>query len=708
MSKIANNIRISISMDFLKAFAKIPASQQKKVREFVQLFQSNPTLPSINYETIKGAYDDNLRSVRIDKKYRAIIAKPENGNVYILLWVDTHEKAYEWAEKKRIMVNPLTGSLQMMQVDVVEPKQEPSATPRLFDRFTDEQLLLLGIPRPCLPQVREIRSEDEMCKQESKLPPEAYYCLFMLACGEEYEQLLEERTRQTSQQIDPSDFSGALDNEDSKSHFAIVADSLELESLLNAPLEQWRVFLHPLQRRIVEMNASGPVRVTGEAGTGKTVVAMHRANWLARNILQNSQDRILFTTFTKNLAIDIRGNLAKICPVELMKRIDVINLDAWTFDFLRKNNYPVRVIDYEEEKQKRFWDNAMQMASAELGFSSQFYHDEWEQVIQPQRISSLQQYYKAVRGGRGRRLDRVQRMKIWPVFEEYRAQLDEHGYREKEDIYSDVAQYLKEKGTHPYRAVVVDEGQDFSDAAFSMLRSLVPECNNDIFIVGDAHQRIYGRKTILGKCGIRITGRSKRLKVNYRTTAQTYKFAKALLEGLVFDNLDGEIEKTAPCQSLTMGPAPQVSLLKNSDVEKATIVAYINNLIAKEDVAPEAICLTAFSREICKAYENALKQADIATYTIRTDAEMDIDRKGVRIATMHRVKGIEFDYIILASACKGVIPPKYLLEAVDTSVEEKILIQKMRSLLYVAITRARKAVLITGYGELSELLKTGE
>lgn len=565
-----HTISVSISMDFLKAYARIPASQQRRVREFAQLFQANPTSPGIHYEPIRGAADPNLKSARIDKDYRAIIASPETGNVYILLWVDKHEDAYRWAERKRLLVNPHTGSLQLMQVEDAPTQATPrAAAPEadeaaatapdtrpvaaLFDHLSDEQLLTLGIPEPCLPQVRAIRSEDDLCNQEDKLPQDAYQALFMLACGQDYRELLDELDRHTrpATPIDTANFQVALAQDDSQAHFASIEDAMTLEAMLNAPLEQWRTFLHPQQRKLVSQDASGPVRVTGEAGTGKTVVAMHRALWLAQHVLQYDHDRILFTTFTKNLALDIRSNLAKICPVELLRRIDVINLDAWTFNFLRKNSYPVRLIDFDEARKHDFWKKALHCVPTDSSLPQTFYQDEWEQVIQPQRITSLQQYYRASRAGRGRRLDRVQRMKVWPVLEEYRAQLDEHGFREREDMFADVTAILRQKGLPPYRAILVDEAQDFSEAAFAMLRAMAPETRNDLFIVGDAHQRIYGHKASLAKSGIRVTGRSRRLKTNYRTTRQTYRFAKAILAGLDFDNLDGEPEKDEPCHSLT-------------------------------------------------------------------------------------------------------------------------------------------------------------
>ncbi|MGN0879030.1 MAG: UvrD-helicase domain-containing protein [Oligosphaeraceae bacterium] len=710
-------ISVSISMDFLKAYARIPASQQRRVREFAQLFQANPTSPGIHYESIRGAADPNLKSARIDKDYRAVIASPQAGNVYILLWVDKHEDAYRWAERKRLLVNPHTGSLQLMQVDDLQPPPTPAALPdqpppttpaALFDHLSDEQLLTLGIPAPCLPQVRAIRSEDDLCNQEDKLPQDAYQALFMLACGQDYQELLDELDRhpQPTAPIDTANFQVALAQDDSQAHFASIEDAMTLEAMLNAPLEQWRTFLHPQQRKLVSQDASGPVRVTGEAGTGKTVVAMHRALWLAQHVLQNDHDRILFTTFTKNLALDIRSNLAKICPVELLRRIDVIHLDAWTFNFLRKNNYPVRLIDFDDHRRNELWENAIHLAPTDSSLPRKFYQDEWEQVVQPQRITSLQQYYRASRAGRGRRLDRVQRMKVWPILEEYRAQLDEHGFREREDMFADVTAILRQKGLHPYRAILVDEAQDFSEAAFAMLRAMAPETRNDLFIVGDAHQRIYGRKASLAKAGIRVTGRSRRLKTNYRTTRQTYHFAKAILAGLDFDNLDGAPEKDEPCHSLTSGPKPQLLIAPDEDGELTAIVAHLRALIDTHHAAPESICLTAYSHELCDHYADALAQHGFQTCIIQTDAEMDTAAPGIRIATMHRVKGIEFDHILIASACRDQLPPPHLLQGCDTPLDQERLRKQLRSLLYVAVTRARKTVLITGHGAPSELLPT--
>jgi len=702
MNHTSQNI-ISISADFLKAFADIPQAQQKKVREFVQQFQNNPEMPGgRHYEQIQKIRDSNLRSIRIDQIYRAIIAKP-SGNIFILLWVDKHEEAYQWAERKKLKIHPCTGGLQLIQIQhqnkVIHVSKERNG---LFDKFSEQQLLSLGVPEELVQETRGIQTEDDLVDKEPMFPLEAYNSLFMLACGERYEDVLSEYSHTNQQNIDISDFEKALKNDDTQSRFKIIENGVELETLLNSPLDQWRVFLHPLQRKIVETNASGPMRVLGCAGTGKTVVAMHRAKFLSEKVFTNKDDRILFTTFTKNLAADIFCGLQQICSPDLLKRIEVINLDAWTHHYMEKMNYHFNIIDYDPKHQDELWEQALVLKPNDLQLSDQFYRDEWEQVIQAQNIVSMEGYLRASRVGRGRRINLLERKKLWPVWEEYRALLNEGNFCEIQDLYRDAAVLLS-KMSHPqYRSVIVDEAQDFSNQAYQLIRAILPEGRNDIFIVGDAHQRIYGRQASLGKNGIKITGRSKKLKVNYRTTAQTYHFASSVLTGLDFDDLDGQEDILGKCQSVTTGPKPSVFVFHSIEEEQQKILSLINNLHSS-NVSFGSICLTCRSNDLLEKYMCFLEKQNIPCHKISSSSSLDA-RDRLQIATMHRVKGIEFDYMIIASACDKIIPPNHILDAQENNVDRQNVFQRERSLLYVALTRARKEVFLTGYGKLSGII----
>ena len=411
---------VAISNDFLKSFSGIPKKQQSKVREFFEKFRVNPASPSIHYEKIQKAKDENIRSVRIDQDYRGIILKPQSGNVYMLLWVDHHDKAYAWAENRMFSINAETGGLQVINVeDQMLPEKMPETKDvdkRLFDAYTDAELQRLGVPEILVPLVRQLRQKDDLDAIENQLPQEAYEALFFLSEGFTMDDILKDMTKeQVPENVDTTDFVTALSNPDSKRRFHVVEGALELAEILNSPLELWRIFLHPSQRSIVEKDYNGAVRVLGGAGTGKTVVAMHRARWLAEKVFTKENDRILFTTFTKNLAADIKENLRKLCPAEVMKRVDIINIDAWVIQFLKKHGY-TRTLVFSDSTGE-FWQNAINMAPSELDIDESFYLQEWSQVIQAQGITTLDEYMKASRVGRQKKLTRPMKQKIWPVFE---------------------------------------------------------------------------------------------------------------------------------------------------------------------------------------------------------------------------------------------------------------------------------------------------
>lgn len=702
---------IAISSDFLLAFSNVQKGQQKQVREFIEKFREQPNAPGINYERIESAGGQGLYSVRINQSYRAVVFHPPGSDVYVLTWVDKHEEAYRWAERKRFQVNPVTGALQILSAQASEaavsaPALAPAPVKGLFDAIGDRHLLRLGVPEELLPMVRQINSDSELEAAQELLPQEAYEALFMLAAGFSLEEVFQEMgKRDEAVAVDPNDLETALKNEDSQRRFYIVDEAQDLAELLNAPLEQWRVFLHPSQRRLVTMHAGGPVRVLGGAGTGKTVVAMHRARFLAEEVFNRKEDRILFTTFTRNLATDIQENLRKICSVEALSRIDVVNLDAWVTNFLRSQGYRPQVVFDEDENEA--WNHALSLAPPELGLSPDFYRSEWEQVVQAQNVTELDEYLRIPRIGRGTRLSRDAKKKIWPVFQEYRARLNEQGKKEYIDLIRDARGLIETKRLSlPYRAVVVDEAQDMSAEAFRLIRAIVPEGPNDIFVVGDAHQRIYRHRASLGQCGINIKGRGKKLRVNYRTTEEIRRFAVSLLEGRPIDDLDDGFDQQKGYMSLTHGRPPLVRVFAGFADEVTFLKEHIDELL-KEGTPLESICLVARTKRILEHYALQLNELGITTYEIKRNAPEQRDRPGLRIATMHRVKGLEFDHVIVVSANKGVIPLEAAAAHAEDAVARRDAEIRERSLLHVAITRARRGATITAYGMVSPLLGSG-
>jgi len=711
MNQATGTIQVAISDEFLEAYSRISRNRQPRVRSFIEKFKSDPKSPGLNYEKIVDARDPNLRSVRVDQQYRAIVLKPPTGNVFMLLWVDNHDDAYRWAKNRTCQIHPDTGALQVVDVVEAEHQQEAGGLQAdvdtgLFREYRDRELVRLGIPQGLLPSVRSIQSEADLETAESWLPEEAAEALLMLAAGFSKEEVYAELVQPVlDEQVDTENFAAALSQADSKRRFVVVDDDQALQEILSSPLEHWRVFLHPSQRKLVQIQANGPVRVLGGAGTGKTVVAMHRAKWLAENVFTASSDRILFTTFTRNLAIDIKENLRKLCPAELMKRIEVTNIDAWVSRFLKQHGYEFDIA--YGERLEAAWENAINVADASLGLTDQFYQEEWDEVIQAKGIEEVGDYVRADRTGRVERLPRQRRAKVWPVFEEYRSQLNSRNLREFADATRDARLLLESLGdTLPYRAVIVDEAQDMSAEVFRLIRQMIPVADapkpHDIFIVGDPHQRIYGKRVVLSHCSIDIRGRGRKLRINYRTTEETRKWAIGVLRGLSFDDLDGGEDSQKGYRSLMHGPKPTIWEFASYQDEVQAITTRLNALLDKGAVA-EDICLVCRTNSLVKQYEGALMSAGHEVYCVRRNASEDRKHEGIRLATMHRVKGLEFDHVIVAGVNDGVVPHTKAVYG-NAPLKSKRREELERSLLYVAVTRARKSALITCSGKPSSLI----
>ena len=697
---------IAMSADFLSAFARLPRPQQRNVRTLITKFNANPTSTGLNYERIHGARDPGMRSLRIDGGYRAIVLKPATGNVHLLLWADKHDEAYAWAERHECRINPETGALQVYEPQSAAPEAAAPPTaqesPRAFDGLRDRELIRLGVPAAMLPEVREIRNEHDLDDVQGRLPAEAYEALFLLLAGESYENLVLEREAPAAP-VDTDDFTAALRNLDSRARFAIAHDQMELEAMLNAPLERWRVFLHPSQRRLVERHWSGPVRVLGGAGTGKTVVAMHRARWLARQLVREGEGggRVLFTTFTRNLAVDIAENLRLICTPEEMARIEVTSLDRWVQAFLQGQRYDFR-IQYGREKES--WERALDMKDAGLELPDAFYQDEWRQVVLARGVTTEEEYRRVSRVGRGTRLSRADRVKVWRVFEEYRAQLAERGLKEVDDAYRDTASILDTgDAALNIRSVIVDEAQDMNEQAFRLLRRLTEEGPDDLFLVGDAHQRIYGRaRVVLSRCGIRVVGRSRKLRLNYRTTEETRGWAARLLHGRPIDDLDGGQDDDR-VRSLTHGPDPLIRHFDSREEQADGVVQYLKRLRAQGQQL-RSVCVTAPVGRELDAIEKELGNHDLAVFRLGPDTLDDGTKGGVRLATMHRVKGLEFDRVVIGSVNDGLVPHRKAYTEAGDAAELAKAETKERALLYVAATRAKKELLVLSYGRRSPFL----
>ena len=428
---------------------------------------------------------------------------------------------------------------------------------------------------------------------------------------------------------------------------------------------------------------------------------MHRAKKIASGM--KAGEKLLFTTYTANLADDIRENLKTICTPQELRHIEVINLDAWVLRYLRSEGYGTSII--YDESLEQIWKEAMSRANESLGFSSGFYADEWSKVAAPNDAFTRDLYIKASRIGRGTRLDRKRKMMVWTVFEEYLILLRSRQIRDIDTALYECRKLVESKyPAGKYQSIIVDEGQDFSPNAYKLLRVLVgEEHTNDLFIVGDTHQRIYKNRASLSKCGINVKGRSSYLRINYRTTEEIRKYAFSLLKGIAFDDMDDTYDEGRKCQSLTHGDAPSLKNYSSLTEEADAIISEIHKLL-NDGIDPRSICLVARTHKLLNEYVSRISQNGLRVFEIKRSKADDRGFEGIRVATMHRVKGLEFAYVFIAGVNKGIMPLSSAIDHTDKPSEEESIVAE-KCLLYVALTRAQKKAYVSSFGQPSEIFK---
>ena len=708
-------IKVGVHDSFWDAFMALPKAQQKKTQQLITKFRQSPTSSGLNYERINGLLD-SYRSLRVDQTYRCIVMVPSKGDVYLLLWVDHHDDAYDWARRKRVEVNQTTGTLQTYdripgeesntidaEVRIKPEKQQAKADTsdaRLFN-LDDSRLLGIGVPQSRIQAVTELLTVLDLEKMKSHLPAEAWEALMLFAEGLAWEDVWTDYGPSSDDTVDTDDISAALERDSSKRRFHVVDSDEELQAILSAPLEKWRVYLHPSQRKLVERDWNGPVRVVGGAGTGKTVVAMHRAVWLARQV--KPTERVLFLTYNTNLAADIANSLKGLASAEDLARIEVINIDAWVIRFLKARKYSA-ILKFESQLHE-LWGDVLSRMQQPPGavLPNSFYTEEWERIILPNRIDRREDYLAVSRTGRGVALNRRQRAVIWDVFDDMRGEMSQRGWRTYQDAMLDARDLISEDNTaNDYRHVVVDEAQDMGSEALQLIRGLVLEGVNDLFFVGDGHQRIYRRRAVMGQCGIKIVGRARKLKINYRTTEQIRKFASAMLHGQVIDDLDGGADTSTDYLSLTAGLEPELVECATQEEEISSIVERIKKLADKDENLSN-ICVMLRTIKLRDEYYAALRDAGVETVLLEQRADNQ-KVPGVRLGNMHRVKGLEFRHVFLAAMCNGIVPNRHAVKGSKDKTELRDMELSERALVHVCASRAIESLVVSWHGKRSEYI----
>ena len=697
--------QVSYDTACYKSVRKLPDNVSSKFLDLMYRYGDNPAANGLNLETVEGSKGKSLKSLRLDQSYRAIAFETPTEIVFV--YVNNHDKAYHWAKGRYLKLDKLTNRIRIVK-EIEQVREEvKSSDPRLglFAAFKDKKLLSLGVAEEAIAIARTFETDEELEASEAHFDPLSLDILYALAAGyseEEVYAIAGSTVDDTENTCDKS-FEELIITEESRQTIFTPKSNEELRRFFDGELEGWRVWLHPKQKKLVNRHWNGPVCVLGGAGTGKTVVAMHRAKWLAQNIPATTKQRILFTTFSAVLASDIQYNLGQICTAEELARIEVKHINQWVTDYLKNSAYRFTIIEANHnELYNTMWSQALRLKDSTLELPDSFYREEWDRIIVPNQIYKKMSYLTVSRQGRGVALTRKQRSLIWPIFEELRAEMARQGVRTFEDATLDVINEIN-SGNHNlnYCSAIIDEGQDMGPEALTLIRKIVPEQPDDLFIVGDGHQRIYRQKTTMAACGIKIVGRSHKLKINYRTTAQTKKFAMSVLENTLVDDLNGNISPSGGYISLNQGEKPVVKQYNSLITEADGVLSQIA-ILKSDGVKNENICIVARNKKQLDLMDKEITARGIKTYTI--DETNNISAEGVRLVTMSRVKGLEFHYVFIIAVNKGIVPLDTATAGTEDPVEARLRDLNERALFHVACSRAVKKLFVSSSGTISSYL----
>jgi hypothetical protein len=690
--------KLGIHKDFLRDFGRLERSVQDRVTEVFAKFEQ-ATHAGLHLEKLNNPRDPRFRTIRIDKFWRGVVLAPETGDVYTLLKVLPHDDAYAWAERRRASVNSATGRIEIRDTAAIDQAfptlvEASDHTPRrLFGDVSDADLTRLGIDEQTLAFARVLTDVAQLEAAQAFLPQNQWDVLYGLAAGLTPEEVWAELGVPDSQEpYDTEDIAAAVAR--TPERVVLVDGPEELIEVFRHPFALWKIYLHPTQYKVAHASYGGPARITGGPGTGKTVVALHRAHHLATK----GAGPVLVTTFTSTLSASLEAGLRLLADSpEVLDRVQVRHVDQLSYQvFADRHGRPAILRDNEE---KAIWRQIVKRL--DLPFTETFLAEEWRHVVLAQQVGSAAEYLAAKRSGRGRRLGTRQKAQLWQAVWEFQEELRKRGVWTYETMCVEATRLLNERPEKPYRHVIVDEAQDLHPVQWRLLRAAVEEGPDDMFIAGDTHQRIYSSRVSLKDVGVRVTGRSTRLTINYRTTAEILGWSLGMLRGETIDDMDGALDTIAGYRSQVHGLPPE---LAGFPVQKDELDALCRKVREWLDagVAPEEIGIAARSNMLADAAIAVLKNSGVPAGSLAKASDAD---QVVRAGTMHRMKGLEFRCVAVIGVGEHQVPsPSAVTPAEEDELTHTQDLQRERCLLFVACTRAREQLRVTWHGSPSPFL----
>ncbi|WP_439381545.1 UvrD-helicase domain-containing protein [Amycolatopsis lexingtonensis] len=748
--------RISLHPKAEQELYKLDRSVKGVFFDFCHFFRDNPHHPKFDLKPLKG--NGRVFRARIDPSYRALLTKAGVDNAGVESWVviAVRHRRHVY-EELSVAVNRVTGEIEFVDLSIVgdsvlhragitltqaEPDAaaagnaegevtavatHPAVTP-LLAGVTATDLRSLGVSESLADLALHVTSSAELDQLVAGAPLLSNDILTGLAAGMTVNEVRREITAEVEVELDDDyadDFGAALE----RTTVTTVDEALKY-AIEEGDFRAWKVFLHPSQAKLVDRRYNGPARVSGGPGTGKTIVALHRVKHLSEQLSPGSNRPILLTTFTKNLATDLRARLASLLEPELSARVEVAHIDQLAARVLSEQSGSGAP---KQRVHELAATTVLRQVLAETGndhWDAEFLFEEWDQIVLGQSLTTRKEYFEARRAGRGRSLTRPERNQVWKLLEQFTARLDKDGIETWGQAAERAARFERERAArieaangsgqqdgnssghhlqHRYRHIVVDEAQDLRAAHWRMLRAMAPPAPNDLFIAGDTHQRIYDHQVTLGTVGINIRGRSSKLTLSYRTTGEILAQAIGIITSgqVTYDDLDDGTDNLAGYRSVLRGPAPELvpcASWKDELFRLGETIEQWREEIAVNDGGTRrdprgslAVCVA--DREMVSQVVHHLTSAGITCAELTKEGPKGDGE--VHVGTMHRFKGLEYQRLSIVGVRDGIIPRNYRIDDPRRREREE---RKARSLLFVAVTRARDTLRISWYGRPSPYL----
>lgn len=704
---------------FQGSYDKLDGSLKSRVLNFMVKVQQDPDATGLDFKQPKAAANKFVRTARVTDGYRAVLLDPGGDSALYLVAVMKHDDAYDFAQNLTVQVNTKTGAAEVYDRVALGNAVEAATTTTHTDRaafmpptITVADLGRFGVDTEVAQRLVEVVNEQSFLSIAEALPNTQASAVLDLAFGKSPDDVWKDYALEEPGPVDPEDLEKALERPISRLNFTAAAgdNEAELRAVLEGDFARWRVWLHPLQRSLATHDGwNGPFRVTGGAGTGKTVTALHRARHLAKRLESEGVDaKVLMTTFTRNLVRAIEEQLIELAGKEITQRVEVLNVDALARKVLAATDTGRTILAAstlvadDDNRVVQLWKTAA--ASAKGAWQPAFLADEWTLVVLGNAIEDEKSYLHVPRTGRSQRLSRPQRGDVWSVIERFQQLMRADGLITYTELAARAASSLQSDprlaGRFGYRHAVIDEAQDLHPAHWRLLRALVAPGTDDLFIVGDAHQRIYGRPTPLSRYGIETRGRSRRLTINYRTSREILQWTLKVADPEV-DDLDTESDTLQGSRSVFGGPEPEThsfGSVKEEDNGIAEVVAqWVGEGLPARDIA-----VFTYEKWHFDGIVAALKNAGISASEVGADTAVEKLGDSVRVMTMHRAKGLEFRGVVLARLSDQDFPPAFVRRKTGEGLEREL--KRIRSVLYVAGSRARERMAVTYVGTPSSML----